>query len=494
MGIIIRQSIITTIVSYLGVIIGYINVLWLFPRFLEPDQIGLARVIQDIAILLVPFAQFGMSQSALKFYPVIQKNGGKRGFLTFFLMASAIAYLIFLLILFIFRDPVLSIFSKRSPAVIHFFELSLILTFILIVTGIFESYSRSLFRTVFPNFIKEVLIRFFTAFMILIYFSGFITFQMFLYLLIGGYGLGLICLIIYLLSIGELKISFDLSFLNKDLTKKILSYGLFTFLGSSGFILVMKIDSVMVTSMLGLTEAGIYTTVFYIASVVEMPKRAIVQISAPVIAKAFEESNIMEISNIYRQSSLNQLIIGSLIYIGIWANVENIFHFIPNREVFELGKSVVLIIGLAKLIDMSAGVNGEIIVMSKYYKFNIVSVLLLSVATITANLWLIPLLGINGAAWASTISVLIFNLAKFLFLWIVLKMQPFSKATIKVLAITAFTFYSSGLIPFPENVIADIAIRSVYIAAIYSFLIIYFKISPEVDNLFNAIIRRFRNF
>ena len=41
MGIIIRQGIQTSIISYAGVAIGAFNVLWLFPKFLGAGEIGL---------------------------------------------------------------------------------------------------------------------------------------------------------------------------------------------------------------------------------------------------------------------------------------------------------------------------------------------------------------------------------------------------------------------------------------------------------------------
>ncbi|HPI79493.1 MAG TPA: polysaccharide biosynthesis protein, partial [Cyclobacteriaceae bacterium] len=69
MGIVFRQSAVTTIISYCGVAIGYVNLLYLYPKFLEPGQIGLMRTIQDAAILFTPFAQFGLAQSIVRYYP-----------------------------------------------------------------------------------------------------------------------------------------------------------------------------------------------------------------------------------------------------------------------------------------------------------------------------------------------------------------------------------------------------------------------------------------
>src|ERR1041384_8553365 len=96
MGIVVRQSIFTTIISYAGVLVGYINVLYLFPKFLEPDQVGLLRSIQDAAILFSPFAQFGLAHSILRFYPQLVKDkSAQGGFMSLVLLLSLGGFVIF---------------------------------------------------------------------------------------------------------------------------------------------------------------------------------------------------------------------------------------------------------------------------------------------------------------------------------------------------------------------------------------------------------------
>ena len=52
--------------------------------------------------------------------------------------------------------------------------------------------------------------------------------------------------------------------------------------------------------------------------------------------------------------------------------MDNIFRLMPNGDVFSAGWYVVIIIGAGRLFDMAAGINSEIIVMSKLYKFNMI--------------------------------------------------------------------------------------------------------------------------
>ena len=69
MGIIIKQSAISTALTYAGVVIGYVNLLILFPAYMSPEEVGLARIVQDAAMIMVPFAQLGISQLIIRFFP-----------------------------------------------------------------------------------------------------------------------------------------------------------------------------------------------------------------------------------------------------------------------------------------------------------------------------------------------------------------------------------------------------------------------------------------
>lgn len=82
MGIIIRQSIWISASSYLGILLGYVNVILLFPLFLEIDQIGSIRFIQSTSALFLQFAQVGLSAVVLRYYPIItQRVGNTSGFI-----------------------------------------------------------------------------------------------------------------------------------------------------------------------------------------------------------------------------------------------------------------------------------------------------------------------------------------------------------------------------------------------------------------------------
>ena len=69
MGIIARQSIKGTIVTYLGVFVGFLTTFFVLTRFLTTEEIGLARVLIDTGTLFIGLAQLGTSSSIIRFFP-----------------------------------------------------------------------------------------------------------------------------------------------------------------------------------------------------------------------------------------------------------------------------------------------------------------------------------------------------------------------------------------------------------------------------------------
>ena len=244
----------------------------------------------------------------------------------------------------------------------------------------------------------------------------------------------------------------------------------------------------------GLGSAGIYTIAFFIAAVIEIPKRSISQVVIPIVSQANKDGDIPKLKELYQKTSLNQLIVGGLIFLGIWCNIDNIFKLIPNGEIYSPGKWVVFYIGLSKLFDMATGVNQEIVGTSKYYKVDLFFYLFLAGIAVITNLIFIPKYGITGAAMASAISIFLFNTIRFFFLFFVFKIQPFSLNTLKVLVIFFLALIISSLIGPLQNFILDLIFRSLLIICLFGGLVLLLKVSEDVNKVYRSLLVRIKRY
>ncbi len=488
MGVVLKQSFWTSAFSYLGVIIGYLNTLLILPAFFTPGQIGLYNQIQSAALLLVPLVTLGMGSSAIRFYPKLFKQKSSiPAFMGFLLLGAVIGILVSSVLLVLFSGPILSIYESKTPEIKEFYWVIIAILAGLSLSTVFESISKARLKIIVPNLSKDVLFRLLKMLFLIMFGYNLISFKTSINSLVVSVFIMLLTIIIYTFSLGGLKFSFKFETLSSELKNEIKNYAFYAVLGSLGNVMVMNVDIQMVAAMMGNEATGIYATAFYIGVVIDMPRRAISQISAPIISQSFKENDMVKIGDIYKKLGLNQLIIGVLLFIGIIVNLDSIYQLIPNNERFLSGLSVVYFIGLSRLTDMGFSINGEIILMSKHYRFNVICVVLLAILTVILNIFFIPAYGITGAAIATSISILLFNLVKFLFVRIKLQISPFSWSQLMVLIVGLVITFLSTISPKFENPLLDILIRSTLVTIIYIGLLLLFRISDELQNIFSQL-------
>ncbi len=490
MGKVLRQSFWSTIVIYFGVLLGFINSIILFPKFLTTEQIGLIRQIISASTILIPIATFGVSSTYVKYYPLFKDSLiEKKQFFSLNLIITLIFCSIVLLSLFFFLDEIKLLFSEKSQLFFDYFYIVYFILFIMSISTLIESYLRARYDTILSNIVNGVTNRFLTSLSVIFLSLSLINFDHLIKFQVIIYSIGLIILIYYANKKDKLSITFSFEKIKKYF-RKIFNYSSYAFLGSFSNIIVLNVDVLMVTSLLGLSQTGIYTTAFYIGMIIEIPRRAISQISIPFISENIKNNKIKEIEKNYKEVSLHQILIGVLFFILIIINLDNIFSLIPNSNEFIKGKDVVYIIGISKLIIMFFSFNSELISLSKYYRFTVITIIILAFVSILLNLILIPNYGMIGAAYASLISIAFYNIIKFIFIKMKMNISPFSIKSIIVIAIGLVVYFISNyLIPSSDNPWLDILIKSLSSTSIYLILIYKIKVSEKFNDLLNQFIK-----
>ena len=489
MGILKRQSIKASIVSYVGIVLGALNIVYFFPKLLSPDEIGFIETLRGIAFIIAPFAELGLPSIVNRFFPYYSDIDQKhKGFFSFIISIFIIGFLLISLAFYFFSDPISQAYSENAPLLANYIWYVLPLIFYIALFSILNAYSASLMRIVVPSILQNVALRLFTLLAILAYYFEIVDFVGFIFIFINVYAIPIVFMFIYLKFLKQLFTNFNLNLFNKKNFKTLGSYGIFVVFSAASGMLVNKIDVVMLSYLEDLTETGIYAIAFFIGSVIEIPRRSISTIALPILADSFKNNKIENVDELYKKTSINQLVVGILLFIGIWSNIDYIFQFIPNGEIYAAGKWVVFFIGLGKVIDMLMGCNNEIIIASKYYRFNLYSNVFLAILTIITNLIFIPIYGITGAALASALSILIFNLINYSYVKWKFNSQPFTINTIKGIIVGIVVFIIAQFIPDLDNKYLNILLTSAVISILYIGLIYILKISEDINHTIDQVI------
>lgn len=495
MGVIQRQGLKHTIVSYFGVVIGLFSTLLIYPRV--PELYGLFKVIIDATMLTVSFFSLGLSTHAVKFFPKFKdQKTGHHGFLGFLLIGSFAGFLFFLICLPLIRYLLLDVLLKESESVALFTEYFYYLVpmvFLFTFNAIFFKYVSNFNRVVIPN-IFEIFIKITLPILALLFIGKYIDTQFFVLGVIINYIIVLIGFLIYTKSLGQLFFKLNLNFIQPPLAKEIRKFSLFGLLNALGSQLAFKIDTLMVAGMIDITSTGVYGIVHVITEVIMKPAKGIVAISSPIISASWNSNDLGNIKMIYQKSSTVLLIIGCFVFLGIWGSIYDLTEIMHNTEIMQTGINVILFLGLAKLVDLATSVNTDIISYSKKYQFNFYALLVLAILNITFNLFFIPKYGLVGTAIATFCSVSLFNLTKLIFIWVNFKMQPFTFATLKILILAGLCWAMIYFIPFNFHPIVNIMLRSVLLTIVYGGLTLYFEISPDVNGMVRGGFDKLKGF
>jgi O-antigen/teichoic acid export membrane protein len=487
MGIVIRQSIKASVVSYAGAVIGAVSTIFIYPYFLTPELIGLNRILIDSAFLFAFVAQIGIPNAIIRFSPQLKKMGLIREAYRYALLLPLISFVFFGTLLFLGKDYVQGFFTANSPLYSKYFLLIIPFGLICLYMGIIENFAVAYYRITIPKFIREIALRFLLIAAALLFFYLQLSIDLYVILVIFSYALAVLILFAYFKRLQRLMTPKEEKKGNPgELVRQIWPYMGFMLLAGIGSNVVTKVDAFMISSMIGLGSTGIYTISFFMSSVIEIPSRATLQISAPFVSEGLENNDIPRLKDLYIRYSNNQAIIGGLLLVMLWANINSIFILMPHGDIYAAGKYVVLFIGLGKLIDVTTGINNLILIYSKYHRYLIVFVLILGVITVTGNYLLIPILGITGAAVASLASYFIINTSVILFLYRKLGIQPFTVNTVKIILLIAGAFLVNFLLPSLDNWFLDSLYRSLILLGIFIGFTYFYKLSEDL----NSIVRK----
>lgn len=490
MGIIIRQSIKATIINYIGAFIGFITTIFVLTKFLKPDEIGLTKVIYEIALLLAGFSQLGTSASAMRFFPYfkdIEKQ--HNGFFFYLMLMPTIGVVIFVSLFILLKDSIIDFFVEKSALLAVYYNWIIPLIIFLVFWCVLETYANVLLRIVVPKFIREIGVRLMLLGLYSLYAFHFIGLNSLITGFVLVYGLAMLSTLIYVSRITSVSLKHNFAYLDKPLLTKIMKYTSYLIIGAIGGNIIGQLDIFMISSQMGLNYAGIYTIATYMALIIEMPARSISAISSPLAAAALKDGDQDRANQLYKKVSLHQLIAGSTLFVMIWINIDNIFAIIPNGEVYGTGKWVVFFIAMSRLVSMTLSFGGTLVSFSRYYYWGLYFTFFLTALTIGANYLFIPIWGITGAAMATLLTCLISYLLQ---QWIVLKKvkgNPYSIGFVKQGLIVLFLLGCNMLLPrWIANPYFDGIYRTFIIGLLWFILTYRFRVSEEICRLVNRII------
>jgi O-antigen/teichoic acid export membrane protein len=478
MGVIQRQGIKNTISSYLGIILGFVSLIIIQPRFLKVDEIGLVRFLFACSTLLASFIPLGVANMTIKYFPVFKDpKSGHHGFFGFMMIFPLVGFLLTIAGMLVFKEFFIAQYRRESPLFVEYFNYIFPFSLFIAFSTVITYYLISLFKTTIPSYLNDIYVRLAYMGLIILYYFKVVTLPQFISLYVGVFALQLLLLIAYLFKVDTPSLKVEWDFFKKANIKEMVVFALLLSVSSIASLGLKTLDSVLLGKFFAPAVVGIYAIVSFIPTIIETPLNALDRIVTAKVAHSVVENDISEIRNVFYKSVKYLSVIGALLFIGINTNIEFLLRLVGKD--YAQGAHVVWIISLGSLINMMGGANGAILIYSsKHWQ---VAILLMSLVILSfaGNMLLVPIFGMEGAAMATAGSVSLYTLLRLFFVYRKFGFQPYDWNIVKLIGIALFCLAINYFLPVLRSDIVNILLRSAVLGGTFLSLVYLAKIVPE---------------
>lgn len=483
MNVIKKQAFLGTIFSYGGVLVGFVTQFFLIGNYLEPAQNGLLAVLLSYMYVLVQLSSLGFNAAGSRFFPHFRNaKNGHNGYLFLGLTVGLVGFVITTIGLVLLKDTIIKNEENSTIFADNFYFL-LPLTLATLLFNLLDNYAKNLYDTVTGTFLAQFLQRLLQLLAILFFIFQIVDFQQFMYIWVFAVSFYVVPMLWKASKLEGFSLKPNFSVMTPAFSREFGFYSFLTILTGFSSMVILYIDKIMLAGITTFSETGIYNTASFFGSVMGMSLLAVNKAAQPLIADSFANNDLSNISTIYKKSCTTALIVGCWIFLGIYLNIDNLFLFLKPE--YSAGKMVVIIICLGKLFDLATGLNGTILALSKHYIYDTYIMVGLIFITVALNYFLIPIYGMNGAAFALAIATVYYNLARYLVVLIKLGMQPFTFDLVKVILVALVSWLIIRFLPELGGnkflSIVDMVYRSVALTLLYGVIIFWSNISPELN-------------
>ncbi|MED5433921.1 MAG: flippase [Candidatus Neomarinimicrobiota bacterium] len=472
-----------SIISFSGIFYGSINrYLYsaLLARWVGPEYLGIYSMANAIMLISEVLSKMGMETGVMRF--VSRLDPDKDNDKISEIIASAIKMcaffsLFFMIILISCSSYIVSnILSEQSLMVSVLIVFAISIPFnasTLVAAAATQGYKKLKYKSIVTQFINPTILL--VSMIICYWFFSPESALMFPMLITGIVG----CIAMFQ----------PLKYLSgirpQQIIKTKFNYDLLNFSYPFMFVIILQtfmhwMDILMLGYFTNASTVGLYHPAARTAGLLQALLISFISIYAPMISQFHSEKNILKMNQTYKMVSRWLLIFSIPISIMFILFPENILSLFGKEYISSA--NVLIILTISTLLQAIFGAASPTLGMSGFTRLVLINTCVAFILNLGLNYTLIPLYGINGAAYATLITLTIVGFIRATQVRIFLKMNLFSIKMLKPLAAGVATyFFTINLKHVLENYsfFAELMIALPCSMLIYGILIWLMRLDEE---------------
>ena len=464
--------------TILGTLLGLITRI-ITVRYITTTEFGLLSLALVIVNILAILSSLGFENSVPRY---ISYALGKKEYTKVWatiktsLKVSLLLSIILSFTLFFLSPKIANLFHKSSlitPIRILAFTVPLMVLsnlLISILRGLEDVKGKIYFQNIFPFGIKIILL----GFVILLGLS----FRGVLY----SYLISSLLTLVLIIHYAKKKIS---PFIPKTsasspiLAKELIAFSL-PLLGTSIFTMIMGwTDTIMLGYFKSADVVGLYNVALPLSRFIALPLGALAFIYLPIASQLYAQGKLKEMKGLYATVTKWTFFVTLPVLLYMLLVPKSILSLLFGKKY--IGASIALqLLVVGEFVHTFLGPNGMTMISLGRTNIILFCTLISALSNIILNLLLIPKYGLAGAAFASSISLLLANILRSVFLFKFVKIHPFKGSYLKLIIAMGFIMLLLLLL-FQSNFIINLNIFILFFIIIF-VIIILILFTKSIDN------------
>ena len=480
---------------FFGKIFGYIFA-FLFNIFivrsLGSESYGMFVLVYTFVSFFAIILKFGLNQGLVAYIPKLKtekKIKEIKDIINYSIIFITCISIVTVITVIIQSNNISTIFLNdidTKHILIKMSGLIIFLSLINLLEGIYRAQNKIKYYVLGKNILVNVL-KLSTYILLIIVFKN-----KFINSLIIAYYISIFIILIYLFKKLD-SISFDFKFNIKSLGifKKMIIFSFPLFLSDILGFAITRTDIFMIGYFLGNVDVGTYNVALKIASASTFAALSFSSMFSPVISKLYNNREYKKLEQIYTTIT-KWIFMISIFLLSLVILYSKELMLIFDSE-FVYGNFALILLVLGQIINGISSTAGFMNVMTGNPQYEFYTNIFLLVTNVLINYWLIPLIGINGAAIASLLSFFFMGVIKILLVYKDHKWLPFSKNYLKVLFSIGLSFLIVFIIKINIHIhfIVNMIIGTFLFGIIFVLFYYWFGIDKSDQIILNKIKNKF---
>lgn len=177
-------------------------------------------------------------------------------------------------------------------------------------------------------------------------------------------------------------------------------------------------DIIMINMFADSKQVGLYKVVVSISSLVAFGLQSMNMVVAPSFAELYKKNCMIELQDLVRRSARVVMLLSflSLLLLVLFGRIGLDFFFGPE---YTQGYFALILLAVGQFLNSIFGSVGSLLKMTGHEREAVKAVLLALIINIVLNYFLIPVHGILGAAFASIITLVVWNF----YMWLIVRQK-----------------------------------------------------------------------